>query len=133
MILPFNVCIYKHYCTECQSQKNFTCLVHTYSPCRVDPIVYYCIIFFFFSTSMLYFQINLFSFPCALHILDSTFLSFTNGSSSLGHQFEGNLLLAVCQLLQIMKTRTTPYHPSSNGQVECYNRQLLQMIHCFLS
>ncbi len=50
-----------------------------------------------------------------------------------GRQFEGNLFLAVCQLLQISKTRTTPYHPSSNGQVERYNRQLLQMIRCFLS
>ena len=35
-----------------------------------------------------------------------------------GRNFEGNLFTQICQLLQITKTRTTPYHPSSNGQVE---------------
>ena len=49
-----------------------------------------------------------------------------------GRQFEGSLCQAVCEILQISKTRTMPYHPCSNGQVERYNRQLLQMIRCFL-
>ena len=40
--------------------------------------------------------------------------------------------LTVCDLLQITKTRTTPYRPCSNGQVERYNRTLLQLIRCFL-
>ena len=35
-----------------------------------------------------------------------------------GRQFEGTLFQAVCDLLGIVKTRTTPYHPCSNGQVE---------------
>ena len=37
-----------------------------------------------------------------------------------------------CDLLQITKTRTTAYRPSSNGQVERYNRTLLQIIRCYL-
>ena len=45
-----------------------------------------------------------------------------------GRQFEGTLF----QLLEIGKTRTTPYHPSSNDQVERSNRQLLQSIRCYL-
>ena len=48
-----------------------------------------------------------------------------------GRQFEGHLFQAVCGLLQIAKTRTTPYRPNSNGQVERYNRTLLQLIRCF--
>ena len=49
-----------------------------------------------------------------------------------GKNFDGKLFLSVCELLQIAKTRTTPYHPCSNGQVERYNRTLLQLIRCFL-
>ena len=49
-----------------------------------------------------------------------------------GKNFDGKLFLSVCELLQIAKTRTMPYHPCSNGQVERYNRTLLQLIRCFL-
>ncbi|VDI47035.1 Hypothetical predicted protein [Mytilus galloprovincialis] len=45
---------------------------------------------------------------------------------------DGNLVRQLCELLQIAKTRTTPYHPSSNGQVERYNRTILQTIRCFI-
>ena len=38
-----------------------------------------------------------------------------------GKNFDGNLFKAMCDLLQITKTRTTPYQPCSNGQVERYN------------
>ena len=38
---------------------------------------------------------------------------------------------ALCSLYRVAKTCTTPYHPSGNGQAECYNRLLLQMIQCF--
>ena len=49
-----------------------------------------------------------------------------------GRNFDGKLFASICQLLQITKTRTTPYRPCSNGQVERYNRTLLQLIRCFL-
>ena len=49
-----------------------------------------------------------------------------------GKNFDGKLFATVCDLLQITKTRTTPYRPCSNGQVERYNRTLLQLIRCFL-
>lgn len=48
-----------------------------------------------------------------------------------GRNFDGNLFRALCELLEIVKTRTTPYRPCSNGQVERYNRIILQIIRCF--
>ncbi|KAG1941073.1 interleukin-1 receptor accessory protein-like 1-A [Pimephales promelas] len=49
-----------------------------------------------------------------------------------GRNFESSLFMEVCRLLQVTKTRTTPYHPASNGQVERFNRTLLQMIRCYV-
>ena len=48
-----------------------------------------------------------------------------------GKNFDGQVMKALCSLYRIAKTRTTPYHPSGNGQAERYNRLLLQMIRCF--
>ena len=50
-----------------------------------------------------------------------------------GNNFDGNLFKAMCDLLRITKTRTTPYRPCSNGQVERYNQLLLQLICCYIS
>lgn len=49
-----------------------------------------------------------------------------------GRNFESELFKNICQLFQISKTRTTPYHPASNGQMERFNRTLLQMIRCYV-
>ena len=50
-----------------------------------------------------------------------------------GRNFESALFKELCERLEIAKTRTTPYRPCSNGQVERYNRTLLQMIRCYIS
>ena len=42
-----------------------------------------------------------------------------------GRNFANELFKNICQLFQISKTRTTPYHPASNGQVERFHRTLL--------
>ena len=46
--------------------------------------------------------------------------------------FDGNLFKAVCEILEVAKTRTTPDHPSSNGQVERCNTIVAQMIRCYI-
>ena len=50
-----------------------------------------------------------------------------------GKNVDSNISRAVCDLLGVAKTRTTPYHPSGNGQVERYNKTLLQMVRCYLA
>lgn len=45
---------------------------------------------------------------------------------------DGNVKRQICKLLDIDKTRTTPYHPSSNGQVERFNSLILQTVRCFI-
>ena len=49
-----------------------------------------------------------------------------------GRNFESQLFRELCYSLEIEKTRTTPYRPSSNGQVERYNQQIASFIRCFL-
>jgi hypothetical protein len=39
-----------------------------------------------------------------------------------GRNFESSLFREMCELLHIHKSRTTPYRPSANGQVERCNR-----------
>ena len=41
-----------------------------------------------------------------------------------GRQFESKLMHRLCKLMGIVKTRTSPYHPQSDGQVERFNRTL---------
>ena len=48
--------------------------------------------------------------------------------SDQGKQFEGKVFTEMCKLLNIKKTRTTPYHPQSDGMVERFNKTLLAML-----
>ena len=49
-----------------------------------------------------------------------------------GSCFESQLFGELCEALAITKSRTTPYHPMSNGQVERFNTVILSMIRCTL-
>ena len=42
--------------------------------------------------------------------------------------FEGKLFAELCRLLEIHKTRTTPWHPQSDGMIERFNRTLETML-----
>ena len=49
-----------------------------------------------------------------------------------GRNFESKLFTALCEVLDIHKARTTPYRPSANGQVERYNRTLMDAVRCYI-
>lgn len=53
--------------------------------------------------------------------------------SDQGRQFESRLFKGMCKTLGMTKTRTTTYHPQSNGMVERFNRTLGQMLHASAS
>ena len=48
--------------------------------------------------------------------------------SDQGRNFESHLFSHLCEMLQIKKTRTTPYHPAGNGQVENINRTVKSLL-----
>ena len=48
--------------------------------------------------------------------------------SDQGRNFESSLFHQVLQAFGIHKTRTTAYHPQSDGMVERFNRSLLQLL-----
>ncbi len=52
--------------------------------------------------------------------------------SDQGRNFESFLFQEVCRLLEINKTRTSPYHPQSDGLIEHFNRTLLAMLSLFV-
>ena len=48
--------------------------------------------------------------------------------SDQGSQFESDLIAEVCKILNIRKSRTTPYHPQCDGLIERFNRTLLDTL-----
>ena len=48
--------------------------------------------------------------------------------SDQGSQFDSDLIAEVCKILNIRKSRTTPYHPQCDGLIERFNRTLLDML-----
>jgi len=46
--------------------------------------------------------------------------------SEQGRNFESKLFQRLCDLLGIRKTRTTPFHPQSDGMVERFNKTIEQ-------
>ena len=48
--------------------------------------------------------------------------------SDQGRNFESEIIAEICKLLGVVKSRTTPYHPQSDGLIERFNRTLLDML-----
>ena len=48
--------------------------------------------------------------------------------SDQGVQFESEIWQAMCRLLGIHKTRTSPYHPAGDGQCERMMRSLADLL-----
>lgn len=52
--------------------------------------------------------------------------------SDQGRNFESVLFQELCRLLEINKTRTSPYRPQSDGLIERFNKTLLSMLSLFV-
>ena len=53
--------------------------------------------------------------------------------SDQGEEFDNTMVHKLSELLGTVKTKTTPYHPPSDGLVERFNRTLLAMLAMFVS
>ena len=45
-----------------------------------------------------------------------------------GKNVESSIIKELCELAVVQKLRTTPYHPETNGQCECCNKMLINML-----
>ncbi|KAL5502934.1 hypothetical protein EMCRGX_G009794 [Ephydatia muelleri] len=48
--------------------------------------------------------------------------------SDQGPQFESDVIAELCKTMSIQKTRTTPYHPACNGEIERFNKTLCDIL-----
>ena len=44
------------------------------------------------------------------------------------HNFESDLLKALCEIAQVKKIWTSGYHPQTNGQCKCFNATLINIL-----
>ena len=59
---------------------------------------------------------------------DHWFGSYVQLHSDQGRNFESELIREICGLYGVYKTRTSPYHPQGNGQIERFNHTLCSLI-----
>ena len=53
--------------------------------------------------------------------------------SDQGSNYVSKIFHELCQMLEIRKTRTSPYNSKRNGQVEIFNKTLVRMIKAYLT
>jgi transposase InsO family protein len=72
---------------------------------------------------------------CAEKILNEVIARYGcpyNLHSDQGRNYVSRIFVDICKLLDIRKTRSSPYNPRCNGQTERFNKTLVRMIKAYL-